>query len=215
MGIAEIWLAPEPIPNASRCSTETTNSTCLCRFVLIFAWYYESCSVQIVWEFKLQRLHHREALHQWAVKECCSHCGEFFVIETHEIWTFNFQFGARPNDYKKSSPENSYIDVNDFESVEALAKFLDKVDKDDQLYNSYFKWKGTAETINTFFWCRVCAMLHDESSIERPRWKESISDWWNGKGVCQREPWGKIKINWKLWKIWNCFAGKWGFLAIS
>ena len=26
---------------------------------------------------------------------------------------------------------------------------------------SLFQWKGTGEFINTKFWCRVCALLHD------------------------------------------------------
>ena len=28
-------------------------------------------------------------------------------------------------------------------------------------YISLFQWKGTGEFINTKFWCRVCALLHD------------------------------------------------------
>ena len=38
---------------------------------------------------------------------------------------------------------------------------LPRLDRDDSLYNSYFQWKGTGEMINTKFFCRLCALLHD------------------------------------------------------
>ena len=44
-------------------------------------------------------------------------------------------------DYKTFAPPKSYIDVADFESPEELAKFLLKLDKDDEEYLSYFWWK--------------------------------------------------------------------------
>lgn len=98
--------------------------------------------------------------------------------------------GARPADYLKSAPKKSFINVNDFATAKDLADFLHVVDKDDKLYNSYFKWKGTGERINTFFWCRVCSMLHDEASIDKPKWYEDINEWWGGKDVCITGPWG-------------------------
>lgn len=100
--------------------------------------------------------------------------------------------GARPEDYEKSSPEKSYIDVNDFATARDLADYLNVVDKNDEIYNSYFKWKGTGETINTFFWCRVCSMLHDESSTSQPKWYADINEWWAGKNVCIDGSWGKV-----------------------
>ena len=36
-----------------------------------------------------------------------------------------------------------------------------RLDQNDTLYNSYFSWKGTGEMINTKFFCRLCALLHD------------------------------------------------------
>ena len=69
--------------------------------------------------------------------------------------------GARKEDYEKRSPHKSFIHVDDFAGPADLAEYLKKVDKDDDLYNSYFKWKGTGEMINTKFFCRMCALLHD------------------------------------------------------
>ena len=69
--------------------------------------------------------------------------------------------GARKEDYVRSAPHKSFIHVDDFESPEALGKYLPQLDRDDELYNEYFQWKGTGEMINTKFFCRMCSLLHD------------------------------------------------------
>lgn len=70
--------------------------------------------------------------------------------------------GAHPDDYRRVAPLHSYIHVDDFPSPRDLADFLNLLDTNDDLYNSYFEWKGTGEFINTKFFCRVCAMLHHD-----------------------------------------------------
>lgn len=52
--------------------------------------------------------------------------------------------GASPEEYAKVAPPNSFIHVDDFQDPAELAAYLRKVDEDDQLYNSYFKWKVCA-----------------------------------------------------------------------
>ena len=47
-----------------------------------------------------------------------------------------------------------------FFSLFIVVTFL-RLDQNDTLYNSYFEWKGTGEMINTKFFCRLCALLHD------------------------------------------------------
>lgn len=94
--------------------------------------------------------------------------------------------GARPEDYERSAPQGSYIHVDDFASAEDLAAYLHRLDKDDELYNSYFRWKGTGEFINTYFWCRLCALLH---APFQARHYEDINDWWRGPGVCTASSW--------------------------
>ena len=69
--------------------------------------------------------------------------------------------GARKEDYVRSAPQKSFIHVDDFDSPEDLAKYLQELDRNDDLYNEYFQWKGTGEMINTKFFCRLCSMLHD------------------------------------------------------
>lgn len=57
--------------------------------------------------------------------------------------------GAQRSEYEEKSPKNSFIHVDDFESPKHLAEYLLKLDSNDDLYNEYFKWKGTGEFINT------------------------------------------------------------------
>lgn len=92
--------------------------------------------------------------------------------------------GGRPIDYKTMAPRKSYIHVDQFRSPKQLAEYLHELDKDDALYNSYFEWKGTGEFINTFFWCRLCAMLHDEENFKIPRWYSNINAWWRDYRIC-------------------------------
>ncbi|XP_035792219.1 glycoprotein 3-alpha-L-fucosyltransferase A-like [Anopheles albimanus] len=92
--------------------------------------------------------------------------------------------GARPEDYEASAPHNSYLHVDNFASPKELAEYLHLLDQNDELYNSYFKWKGTGEFINTYYWCRVCAMLHDNDSLRKPRWYKDFQKWWSGPGIC-------------------------------
>lgn len=94
--------------------------------------------------------------------------------------------GAHPTDYARSAPYRSYIHVDEFESPKELAEYLHRLDRDDDLYNSYFRWKGTGEFINTYFWCRVCAMLHDDRP---PKYYKDVNEWWRGDGVCTTSSW--------------------------
>ncbi|XP_035707470.1 glycoprotein 3-alpha-L-fucosyltransferase A isoform X2 [Folsomia candida] len=70
--------------------------------------------------------------------------------------------GAHRDDYKYAAPPNSYIHVEDFPSVKELADYLTLLDQNDDLYNSYFKWKGTGHIVKGHhdLFCRVCAFLH-------------------------------------------------------
>jgi glycoprotein 3-alpha-L-fucosyltransferase len=86
--------------------------------------------------------------------------------------------GARPEDYEMSSPQRSFIHVDEFDSPKELAEYLHILDRNDELYNSYFKWKGTGEFINTYFWCRLCSLLHDEEAINQSKcFCDSQSGW--------------------------------------
>lgn len=93
--------------------------------------------------------------------------------------------GAHPTDYMRASPHKSYIHVDDFESPKHLAQYLHNLSADPKLYNQYFEWKSSGEFINTYFWCRVCALLHSGRQHPKPSHSyEDISKWWAPDGIC-------------------------------
>lgn len=92
--------------------------------------------------------------------------------------------GAAPEDYKRAAPYHSFIHVDEFETPKDLAEYLYKVDKNDTLYNEYFRWKGTGENINTFFWCRICSMIHEVGENNYSLVYHDLDRWWRGPGIC-------------------------------
>ncbi|VVC29304.1 Hypothetical protein CINCED_3A021025 [Cinara cedri] len=114
--------------------------------------------------------------------------GQFFV-KGLQYGMLPIVMGGRQEDYERIAPEKSYVHVGNFESPARLAEYLHRLDADDGLYNEYFRWKGTGEFIDTKFFCRLCAMLHDDGV--RARGHRNFSDWWSGPGVCEQSvrPW--------------------------
>lgn len=53
--------------------------------------------------------------------------------------------GARASEYAAAAPHNSYVHVEEFAGPEELAAYLHRLDNDDNLYNSYFKWKVNSQ----------------------------------------------------------------------
>ncbi|XP_046403964.1 glycoprotein 3-alpha-L-fucosyltransferase A isoform X2 [Ischnura elegans] len=104
--------------------------------------------------------------------------------------------GARPEDYARSAPRNSFLHVEDFNGPADLAAHLKRLDADDAAYNAHFRWKGTGEFVNTHFLCRLCALLHDDRARAgngrltlKHRSYEDINRWWRGPGVCTSGTW--------------------------
>ncbi|XP_043230579.1 glycoprotein 3-alpha-L-fucosyltransferase A-like [Amphibalanus amphitrite] len=117
---------------------------------------------------------------------CRDYITEKFFVNGLQHNVLPIVMGAHPDDYKRAAPEHSYIHVDDFKSPQELADFLHALDRDDHLYNSYFQWKGTGEFINTYFFCRLCAMLHDEG---HQKTIPDLNEWWRGAGTCVTGKW--------------------------
>ena len=103
--------------------------------------------------------------------------------------------GAPKEDYVAHAPAHSFIHVDDFDSPKELAEYLHLLDRNDTLYNEYFEWKGTGQFINTFFSCRLCAMLHQVKPGDPPRFYNDANEWWRGGSTCTRGTWRKIMAN--------------------
>lgn len=116
---------------------------------------------------------------------CRHYITEKFFVNALSSDVIPVVMGAHPDDYRAVAPPQSFIHVEDFNSPQDLAKYLHKLDKNDDLYNEYFQWKGTGSFIDTKFWCRLCALLNDP---DKPSVVvESLSAWWRPPGICLRK----------------------------
>ncbi len=107
--------------------------------------------------------------------------------------------GAPPEDYAKVAPPGSYIHVDDFESPEHLADYLKVLDKNDELYNEYFRWKETGAFMNTKFWCRLCALAHEAHRTGTRVWYDNVNQWWSreNNNVCIH---ARAGAGWASWR---------------
>ena len=62
--------------------------------------------------------------------------------------------------YTDLLPPNSYIDIKNFTHPRKLAEYLHQLDKDDDLYNSYFEWKKKYRVKGQARQCKLCEYLH-------------------------------------------------------
>lgn len=74
--------------------------------------------------------------------------------------------GVYLDDYVRSVLLNLFIYVEDFEFFQYLVCYLKVLDKNDEFYNDYFRWKGIGDFIDMKFWCRLCVMLNDFNKLE-------------------------------------------------
>ena len=84
-------------------------------------------------------------------------------------------------------PPGSFISVQDFPSIKALAEYLLYLDKNDTAYNEYFTWKK--EFFYERTWrlthtaCDICDALHDEC-VKPKFYKDIFETYWNDGARC-------------------------------
>ncbi|XP_038655497.1 4-galactosyl-N-acetylglucosaminide 3-alpha-L-fucosyltransferase 9-like [Scyliorhinus canicula] len=68
--------------------------------------------------------------------------------------------GTSRKNYENHIPGDSFIHVDDFHSAKELADYLHKLDGNEDLYMTYFKWRKHYSVRNQFSWsehaCHVC-----------------------------------------------------------
>ena len=93
--------------------------------------------------------------------------------------------GPSPEDYAAVAPPHSFLHVDQFKSPAKLAKYLKMLDRDDDMYNEFFKWQTKGEWVNTKFFCRLCSLLHFYKEHGMSKGPEGgWVNWWQGEGVC-------------------------------
>jgi len=92
--------------------------------------------------------------------------------------------GKSTKDYEHLAPRGSFVDASRFSSLNALARYLRKVDRDDKKYNKFFGWRSRFRIADPHevmegAYCELCQNLHWKSSLQKPvRSFRDLSKWW-------------------------------------
>ncbi|CAG2101470.1 unnamed protein product [Medioppia subpectinata] len=93
-------------------------------------------------------------------------------------------------DYSLIMPNNSFINVKDFNTTEDLAKYLKLVSSDKQLYNSYMLWKNSycPQMTHSKYFCHLCHKLNEDSARKPTnRWnRKDVVEWFIDGADCRR-----------------------------
>ena len=117
-----------------------------------------------------------------------SFCHDYITEKAYNWTTRNIIVVVRgPPEYHLHLPDGSYIATDDFRTVKDLAYFLLDIGNDEKRYIKYLR---TSEdyVLRSMYdqpqiaYCKLCEKLNNLEA-NRKSYK-SISDWWDGKGVC-------------------------------
>jgi hypothetical protein len=89
--------------------------------------------------------------------------------------------------YSRFAPPYSYINARDFDSPQKLADYILLLNKTDNLYANYFKWKKYFDvvSVDNYGLCDLCRMAHD---ITLPsKIYTDIKKWWVGNEICEND----------------------------
>ncbi|XP_078381357.1 LOW QUALITY PROTEIN: glycoprotein 3-alpha-L-fucosyltransferase A-like [Oculina patagonica] len=94
-------------------------------------------------------------------------------------------------------PQGSFISVQDFPSVKALAEYLMYLDKNDTAYNEYFSWKQefVYEQRSRFRYaaCDICDALHNEC-LKPKVYHDIFKTFWNEEVDCTEREQTLLKL---------------------
>ena len=126
-----------------------------------------------------------------------SYCQDYI---TNKYWWNGFDVDAIPvvlggadyHDPKVAIP-GSFIDVQDFDTVQDLAEYMLKVANNETLFNSYFKWKESYYLVDNtkYRWpyagengwpCELCEMVNRRKPLHKVY--NNLSDFWSAKNDC-------------------------------
>ena len=96
--------------------------------------------------------------------------------------------GAKMEEYEKIAPPNSYIHVDNFTSAQDLADYLKFLDKNDNSYKKYHKWRHLYDIRMTHpseILCDICELLHTNKSKHTQYKSYKMSEFWNPVTTCR------------------------------
>ena len=116
--------------------------------------------------------------------ECRDYVTEKFWMQSLKYGTVPVVIGAKKDSYERIAPPRSFIHAADFPSLEELAKYLEKLDKDDDEYRKYNEWRREGEVMTSFPTRpdSLCQTLPYLKTKRREKQFKYLSDspWFNG-----------------------------------
>ena len=102
--------------------------------------------------------------------------------------------GGASYENKQLAIPGSFINVVDFESVEALAKYLIYLNSNDTAYNEYFVWKKKFKRAPLMpSWpCRICAALNND--LLPAKVYDNLGEFWGVAETCGRNEYKVRKL---------------------
>uniref|UniRef100_A0AAY4E6W1 Fucosyltransferase n=1 Tax=Denticeps clupeoides TaxID=299321 RepID=A0AAY4E6W1_9TELE len=108
---------------------------------------------------------------------------------TEKLWRNAFLGGSVPvvlgpprEEYEAIIPKDSFIHVNDFDSLEALGEFMKDLSRDEKRYLSYFAWRRTHSVKMITDWrermCNICTIFPTLQSDKR---HQDLEAWTKGQ----------------------------------
>ncbi|XP_045188374.2 alpha-(1,3)-fucosyltransferase C-like [Mercenaria mercenaria] len=105
---------------------------------------------------------------------------------------------AAPKYNLEMLPPNSYINVFDFSSIEALAERMVEVGANETLYNSFFDWKKMYSRDERSVYCKLCQELHANKTAQ----SYINMDGWINEDICTKQT---------LWSSLSALLERWLF----
>jgi len=92
--------------------------------------------------------------------------------------------GLGREDYEYLAPKDAFLHVDDFQSVEALARYLTEIDRDDKAFDRFFDWRKKGYHVIT--WdkpvvqlCGLCKQLHLPEDAQKTKHRfGDLHHWW-------------------------------------
>ncbi|KAM9301758.1 4-galactosyl-N-acetylglucosaminide 3-alpha-L-fucosyltransferase FUT6-like [Gastrophryne carolinensis] len=105
---------------------------------------------------------------------------------TEKLWKNALYSGCVPvvlgpprENYERFIPSNSFIHIDDFSSAQKLASYLLELDKDNEKYEQYFKWRTKLQPVKPIsyetHYCKACVALHNAPSY---RTRSDLVKWY-------------------------------------
>ena len=97
------------------------------------------------------------------------HCKDYITEKlfrnSYSMGAVPIVWGANKSDYEALAPPNSYIYVEDFNTLDDLVKYVNYLDKNDTAYSEYFKWRTKDVTDMPQYGrriaeCQLCRIIH-------------------------------------------------------